>query len=682
MKKFLPFLVLFLTGGLLSAQTTFFDDFEAYNEGDYIGTQTGWSTWSGNPGGADDAQISTEEAYSGTNSLKLESYTTTGGPADVVLPMPYRINRGSLIFKFWIYVVEGTSAYFNFQGSPTPGQSWSAEIYFDDDGTFRIVSGQPQQTRLTGKFEHGKWFECEFPIDLTNNAWEAIIDGQCLGVFTNSANLNSVGGVDFYPNSANASNPVSVYFIDDVSYEISLDGLDEIELDASISDVSLRTKSLTGIEIPIGGSVRNNGSNEITSFEVSFEGGGLQFTESFDNVSVASGDEYEFMTQETYTYEEGSTDVSMSIASVNGMADQKTCNDTREFSALGVTPAAGKRILAEEATGTWCQWCPRGEVFVERMLEAFGDYFVPIAVHQGDPMENDHISWLRTAVPGFTGYPNMTVDRLGWFSFGVIGDIEDYFFEDIDDEVAGTFDIGAEWDGRNLKVSTGLNFTQNSEAGMSVDVILVEDNVTGTGPAYNQANAYAGGANGPMGGYENLPNPVPASQMVYPHTSRSSMSGFNGVSIADSYSSGDRFLANFEMNVPDTYDDNELYLVAVVLNADGSVNNVMQVSLQEAIDNGFEMTTSNRNIAIANDINVYPNPAMNRTFVRLDLQESAHVQINVINTYGAMVASRDYGQMSGEFDFPVDLSNLATGIYQIQIMVNEEFTSRTINVVK
>ena len=37
---------------------------------------------------------------------------------------------------------------------------------------------------------------------------------------------------------------------------------------------------------------------------------------------------------------------------------------------------------------------------------------------------------------------------------------------------------------------------------------------------YNQVNAYAGNALGPMGGFESLPNPVPAAQMVYDHVAR------------------------------------------------------------------------------------------------------------------------------------------------------------------
>ena len=58
--------------------------------------------------------------------------------------------------------------------------------------------------------------------------------------------------------------------------------------------------------------------------------------------------------------------------------------------------------------------------------------------------------------------------------------------------------------------------------------VVVEDGVRGTGSGYNQVNAYSGGANGPMGNYHNLPNPVPAAQMVYDHVARAILGNWVG----------------------------------------------------------------------------------------------------------------------------------------------------------
>ena len=57
-------------------------------------------------------------------------------------------------------------------------------------------------------------------------------------------------------------------------------------------------------------------------------------------------------------------------------------------------------------------------------------------------------------------------------------------------------------------------------------VVIVEDSVRGTASGYAQANYYSGGGNGPMGGYENLPSTIPASQMTYNHVARVLAGGF------------------------------------------------------------------------------------------------------------------------------------------------------------
>jgi hypothetical protein len=186
-----------------------------------------------------------------------------------------------------------------------------------------------------------------------------------------------------------------------------------------------------------------------------------------------------------------------------------------------------------------------------------------------------------------------------------------------------------------------------------------------------------------MGGYENLPSPVPASQMVYNHVSRGSLSGFQALDLLpNSVSAGERHIVNFTMTIPDDYNTDELSLIAILSNPDGTINNVFESSFQEAIDHGFELSTSSNDPIEVESLNVYPNPASNLTFVDLDLTEPSDVRITVLNNMGQQVAYRDYGKIAGEMKFPVDLNNMPAGMYQIQIFVNNNFTSRKINVTK
>src|SRR5690606_10342123 len=64
-------------------------------------------------------------------------------------------------------------------------------------------------------------------------------------------------------------------------------------------------------------------------------------------------------------------------------------------------------------------------------------------------------------------------------------------------------------------ISVTTEFVNTLTGNYKVAVVVTEDHVTGTGSGWSQSNAYAGGSNGVMGGYELLPNPVPAATMIY-----------------------------------------------------------------------------------------------------------------------------------------------------------------------
>ncbi|MBW7859430.1 MAG: hypothetical protein H3C43_14335, partial [Leptonema sp. (in: Bacteria)] len=51
----------------------FADDFESYTAGLKLAQQapTVWTTWSNAPGGSEDAEVTTEQAYGGTKSVKV-----------------------------------------------------------------------------------------------------------------------------------------------------------------------------------------------------------------------------------------------------------------------------------------------------------------------------------------------------------------------------------------------------------------------------------------------------------------------------------------------------------------------------------------------------------------------------------------------------------------------------------
>ena len=134
------------------AQTTFCDDFEAYQVGDYlVQTSPDWETWASimapcptNPC-ADDAMISDIQSLSGSNSLYLTDATGAGGPQDILLPFGtgYPHVTGDLEAVVNLFVT--SSAYMNIQALPTVGAAplglWALNMTIDPTGTITVDGG-------------------------------------------------------------------------------------------------------------------------------------------------------------------------------------------------------------------------------------------------------------------------------------------------------------------------------------------------------------------------------------------------------------------------------------------------------------------------------------------------------------------------------------------------------------
>ena len=136
------------------------EDFESYNAGEYIGVESDqWSTWSGSTGGAEDAQIVTDQANSGSNSIYFEAIGAQG-PQNVVLLFDGKHTEDLFNFSAYYYIPSGNAAYFNFQAEETIGVTWALEIYMNVDGSFTLSNG------IATNYPNDQWFKIEFSSEL------------------------------------------------------------------------------------------------------------------------------------------------------------------------------------------------------------------------------------------------------------------------------------------------------------------------------------------------------------------------------------------------------------------------------------------------------------------------------------------------------------------------------------
>jgi len=198
-----------------NAQTELTDDIEGYSLGDISSQASHWRTWSGDEGGDEDADVSTDFAQSGTQSMHIGGNEIT----DELLIIESAPFFGLYTVQWSMYVPANAEAYFNAQGLVTTPQAqalFGGNVFFNrdslDPGNGIIDGDDPDQTF---SYPEDTWFTVTCVYDLDNKVWDMYIDGvqQIFdkGFAFNGAEPTNLGAIDFFSVSA-ANN----YYVDDV----------------------------------------------------------------------------------------------------------------------------------------------------------------------------------------------------------------------------------------------------------------------------------------------------------------------------------------------------------------------------------------------------------------------------------------------------------------------------------
>lgn len=645
----------------------FSDNFDSYAVGSYLGPQSlTWSTWSGAEGGAEDATITTAQSSSNPHSIYFSSTAANGGPQDVVLKFGQLYNSGIFTLQNKFYVNTAKKAYYNIQGALTIGNLWALNVSLDagsliiDDGiTSNLVStNYPQAT----------WFELKIVANLTLQVWKAYVDGVLVGTWTNG--VNTVASTDFFPTQN------SQFYVDDVSFDHQVYTLQN--LNAMVSQLSVGG-NIAGQNVTPSVSIKNAGVTAITSFKVDITYNGATTTQNITGVNLASLATYN-VTMPSMLLVAGSQNVVATVYDINGGVDNDLSDNVLTTTINPVVPAAGKMVVSEEGTGTWCQWCPRGAVFMDDFNTKYQGFWAGIAVHNGDVMTvADYDAGIGALI---SGYPSALVDRGAEVDpSGMSPD----FFARLQTPPVATLINGATWDAttRVLNVSVKATFALPATSSYKMACVLTEDDVTGVGAAYNQSNAYAGGGNGVMGGFQSLPNPVPAAQMVYDHVARviaPSFDGFAGAFPAV-VNAGENHIVNFSFTLPATWDENQINIIGMILSPNGKIDNAGTATIVEAVANGYEDGTSAGIFdALPNqldaEIKLYPNPASEKATIAIDLKEAKDVSIELYDLNGNLLKAATYANWLGLSTVEMNTNQLNAGVYLVKVTIGGEISTK------
>lgn len=175
--------------------------------------------------------------------------------------------------------------------------------------------------------------------------------------------------------------------------------------------------------------------------------------------------------------------VTVSVSSIDGEPDAISANSCKEQNySVASSTFFPRKIVMEEATGTWCGYCPSGIATIEKMNERYPDNFIAIAIHDDDMVPAfDSYQPFRDMV---TNYPSAYINRSYW------ANLVPFDIEDMKDKGEAQITATAySPDGTEVQVSTEttFGFNDNGSTEYRIAYVLTEDNV---GPYY-QANYYS-----------------------------------------------------------------------------------------------------------------------------------------------------------------------------------------------
>ena len=193
-------------------QTLYEEGFEGFAAGDYVTDSPVWIPWvAGQEGTNGDAQITSDYANTGENSLHIFAASAAGGPLDVV--MLAGLDEGVYAASWMMYVTDGNSAYYNVQEDQAPGIGWAFDVTFAFSGDLQIV--MDGATVGSGTFPIDEWFEVRHDLDLDNDMITVFIAGVEVGSFMFDSPF---GGVNFFGYGDGTT--IGNYYVDDINLSV------------------------------------------------------------------------------------------------------------------------------------------------------------------------------------------------------------------------------------------------------------------------------------------------------------------------------------------------------------------------------------------------------------------------------------------------------------------------------
>ena len=449
---------------------------------------------------------------------------------------------------------------------------------------------------------------------------------------------------------------------------LGIDNIKIIELsdnDAELTSLDFAEYTTVPALIDIEGTITNLGGSDINSMDITWTDGTNSYTDNLSGLNISSLTNYNFIhNTQLNLVNAGSQTIDVTINNINGNTDPNMNNNSLSLTINTVSFIPTKRVVFEEAGGTWCPWCPQGIVAMETLEQNYPLTAIPIAVHNGDVMTNS----LYDASLDMANYPSARIDRKiiasGSPQVNATAFMQYYAdrinaFSPVEINADAVFDPST----RNITITLQGDFVLNLSGDYRFNAVILEN---GVGP-HNQANNFGGFQPpliAPISGinFSTSPNPV---SITFDHVARAILGGYDGIagSLPTNISEGGNYTYEYTHTLPSNQNENNIDVVGMVIDYNtGEILNGIKVNLSQPTN----LDLISKDIAI----NIFPNPA--KDVLNIDGEYSS---IEIYNILGKLV-------LSTQSQKAIDISTLTNGIFNIHIATKEGLLVKQISITK
>jgi hypothetical protein len=246
-----------------------------------------------------------------------------------------------------------------------------------------------------------------------------------------------------------------------------------------------------------------------------------------------------------------------------------------------------QNVLLEQHTGTWCGWCPDGNVKMDEVIDLYGDQVIGVKFHNGDAMVIPEQSVIANAL-GLGGFPTASINRKDFGGSVFLSrtawmtSCESQMQQKAKAEVDCfyTLDIPT----RIVRIQVMANIAEPMNFPLKFNAYIVEDNVTGVGSGYDQSNYLSR-----RPGFEDNPYYDQPSKIIgFNHMKvvRKMIGGAWGVTgnLPESVEPGDFYTYELESEIDQDWKIDDLHFIGT-LQADADDNKEI-INSAIAIENG------------------------------------------------------------------------------------------------